>query len=134
MPQSTSTYYTLDLGLSSTTLFSPQPTINFRSKTAFIWYSQRFDPLIRRKMNIACNPELADHSTHRTRPVPDPRQSARRRIYHLYSAGLPPQCMVELQFRNRLCIDTRIVQRPIMPGFRSQVRRLLKLKFSYYLE
>ena len=35
----------------------------------------------------------------------------------LYSAGLPPQCLVELQFRDRLCIDTRIVQQPIIPGF-----------------
>ena len=35
---------------------------------------------------------------------------------HLYSAELTPQCLVELQFRNRLCIDTRIVQQPIMPS------------------
>ncbi len=47
----------------------------------------------------------------------------------LYSAGLPPQCLVELQFRDRLCIDTLIVQQPIMPGFRSKVHRLVKLKF-----
>ena len=53
---------------------------------------------------------------------------------HLYSAGLPPQCLVELQFRDRLCIDTRIVQQPIMPGFHSQVCRLVKLKFRVYLK
>jgi len=47
---------------------------------------------------------------------------------HLYSAALPPQCLVELQFRDRLCIDTRIVQQPIMPCFGSQVCRLVKLK------
>ena len=35
---------------------------------------------------------------------------------HLYSAELTPQCLVELQFRDRLCIDTRIVQQPIMPS------------------
>ena len=35
---------------------------------------------------------------------------------HLYSAGLPPECLVKLQFWNRLCIDTRNVQQPIMPG------------------
>ncbi len=40
---------------------------------------------------------------------------------HLYSAGLPPQCLVKLQFRNRLRIDSRIVQQPITPGFRYQV-------------
>ena len=44
---------------------------------------------------------------------------------HLYSAGLPPQCLVELQFQDRLCIGTRIVQQPIMPGFRCQVYRLV---------
>ena len=47
---------------------------------------------------------------------------------HLCSAGLP-RCLVKLQFRDRLCIDTRIVQQPIVPGFRSQVCRLVKLKF-----
>ena len=48
---------------------------------------------------------------------------------HLYSARLPPQCLVELQFWDRLCIDSRIVQQPIMPGFRSQFCLLVKLKF-----
>ena len=48
---------------------------------------------------------------------------------HLYNAGLPPQCLVELQFQDRLCIDIRIVQQPIMPGFRSQVCRLVKFLF-----
>jgi len=38
---------------------------------------------------------------------------------HLYSAALRPQCLVELQFWDRLCIDTRIVPSPIMPGFDS---------------
>ena len=50
-------------------------------------------------------------------------------MYHLYSAGLPPQCLSKLQFQYRLCIDTRIVQQSLMPAFRSQVRRLVKLKF-----
>ena len=48
---------------------------------------------------------------------------------HFYSAGLPPQYLVKLQFRDRLCIDTRIVPQPIITGFRSQVCRPLKLKF-----
>ena len=103
--------------------------INFRSKTAFVWYSQRFDARNRRKLHNAYNPDLADYTTHRTKPAPDPHQSALRHLCHFYSAGLPPQCLVELQFRDRLCIDTRIVQQPIMPGFRSQVCRLVKLKF-----
>ena len=80
-------------------------------------------------MHNACNPELALHNTHRTTPAPDPHQSTLRRMCHLYSAGLPPQCLVELKLRDQLCIDTRIVQQLIMPGFRSQVCRLVKLKF-----
>jgi len=78
-------------------------------------------------MHTTCNPDLANHTTHRTKPVPDPHQSTRRRMCHLYSAGLPPQWLVEVQFRDRLCVDTRIVQQPIMPGFRCQVCRLVKL-------
>ena len=65
----------------------------------------------------------------RTTPAPDPHQSALRRMCHLYSAALPPQCLVELQFRDRLCIGTHIVQQPIIPGFRCQAIRLLKLQF-----
>ena len=80
-------------------------------------------------MTNAYNPDLADHTTSRTKPAPDPHQPTLRRMYHLYRAGLPPQCLVELQFRDRLCIDTRIVQQPIMHGFRSQVYRLVKIKF-----
>ena len=41
--KSTSTEYTLKPPSLTTTLCSPQPTINFRSKTAFVWCSQRFD-------------------------------------------------------------------------------------------
>ena len=80
-------------------------------------------------MDTAHNPDLAAHTTRRTKPAPDPHHSTLRRMRHFYSAGLPPQCLVELQFRDRLCIDTRIVQQPIMPGFRCQIFRLVKLKF-----
>jgi hypothetical protein len=72
-------------------------------------------------MHNAYNPDLAAHTARRTTPVPDPHQSTLRRMCHLCSAGLPPQCLVEIQFRDRLSIDTRIVQQPIMPGFRFQV-------------
>jgi len=72
-------------------------------------------------MHNAYNPDLAAHTARRTTPVPDPHQSTLRRMYHLCSAGLPPQCLVEIQFRDRLSIDTRTVQQPIMPGFRFQV-------------
>ena len=61
----------------------------------------------------------------RTTPAPVLHQSTLRRMRHFCSAGLPPQWLVELQFRGRLCIDTCIVQQPIVPGFRCQVCRML---------
>ncbi len=64
-----------------------------------------------------------------TLAAPASIQPARRRMCHLYSAGLTPHCLFELQFWDRLCIDTRIVHHPIMPGFRSQVCRLVKFLF-----
>ena len=82
----------------------------------------------KRKMHTACDTELVAHTTHRTKPAPGPHQSTLRRMCNFYSAELPSQCLVKLQFRDRLCIDTRIVPQPIMPGFRSLVRRLVKLK------
>ncbi len=77
-------------------------------------------------MHSAYNPELAAQTTDRTTPVPDPHLSTLRRMCRRYSAGLQPQCLVELSFPDWLCIDTRIVQQPIMPGFRAQVCRLVK--------
>ena len=68
-------------------------------------------------MHIAYNPDLAAHTTRRTTPAPDPHQSALRRICHLHSAGLPARCLIKLQFRDWLSIDTGVVQQPIMPEF-----------------
>ena len=67
--KSTSTEYTLKPPSLTTTLCSPQPTINFRSKTAFVWCSQRFDTRNRRKLHTACHPNLANHTTHRAKPA-----------------------------------------------------------------
>ena len=64
-----------------------------------------------------------------TLAAPASCQPARRRMCHRYSAGLQPQFLVELQFWDRLCIETRMVQQPNMPGFRCQVFRPVKLKF-----
>jgi len=50
-------------------------------------------------MHDACNTDLAHHTTHRTKPAPDPHQSALRRMRHFCSTGLQPQCLVELQSR-----------------------------------
>ncbi|MCG3778485.1 MAG: hypothetical protein JW388_1206 [Nitrospira sp.] len=78
-------------------------------------------------MHAAYIMALARHTTHRTKPAPDLHQSTLRRMYNFLGAGLPSQCLVELQFRDRLCIDTRIMQQSLMPGFRCQVCRLVKL-------
>ena len=55
-----------------------------------------------------------------------------RRVCHFCSAGLPSQRLIKLQLRDRLCIRTRtrISHQPIVPGFRCQVCRLIKLKFG----
>ena len=50
--------------LSSHTLSAPKQTINFRSKTALVWCSQKFDARNKRKMHTACKPHLAHHSPH----------------------------------------------------------------------
>ena len=87
--------------LSSHTLRSPQPTLNFRSKTAFVRCSQNFDARNKRKMHTACNTDSAAHTTHHTTPAPDPHQPTLRRMCFFYSAGFPPQCLVELLRRDR---------------------------------
>ena len=50
---------------------------------------------------------------------------------NFHSAGLPPQCLVKLQFRDRLCIDTRIVQQLIIPGFYRSVHLGRRRVHSY---
>ena len=84
-----------------------------------------------RVTNATCTPpaehDLISQRDHETPPIASAPLPTLRCMCHLYSAGLPPQCLVELQFRDRLCIDTRIVQQPIMPGFRCQAFHLVKL-------
>jgi len=78
-------------------------------------------------MHTTYNPELAAHTTRRTKPAPDPHQSTLRRMCHFYNAGLPPQSLVELQVRDRLCSRTRGLRPQIMTRFRRKVCRLVKL-------
>ena len=52
---------------------------------------------------------LAHHTIHRTTPASGLHQSTLRRMCHLYSAGLPPQSLVELQFRDRHGAQVRFV-------------------------
>ena len=57
-----------------------QPTINFRPKTEFVWWSQRFDARNKRRMHTAYNPELAARTTRQTKPAPGLHQSTLRRM------------------------------------------------------
>ena len=68
--------------LSSHTLRSPQPTLNFKSKTAFVWCSQRFDARNQRKIHSARNPDLPAHTTQRTTPALASSPPTLRRISH----------------------------------------------------
>ena len=71
------TQYTLNPLSSSTTLCSPPPSINFWSKTAFVWCSQRFDTRNEQRLHTAYITALPDHTTRRTTPAPDPHQVIR---------------------------------------------------------
>ena len=82
-PRSTSAEYTQNPPSSSTPLCSPPQTINFTTKTAFVWCSRRFHTRNKRRMHTAYNPELAAHTTRRTTPAPSPHQSTRRRASHV---------------------------------------------------
>ena len=53
-----------------------------------------------------------------------------RRVCHYYSAELPTHCLIKLQFRVRLCIHIHRGRPLIIPGFRCQVCRLVKLNFG----
>ena len=53
---------------------------------------------------------------------------------HLYSAELPPQCLVELQFRDRRSTQFHSVHQRIMSFFPLQVCRLVKLELRNCLE
>ncbi len=105
--------------------FLLSPTNQYlRSKTALVWCPQRCDTCSKRRMHTACNPELAAHTTHRTTPAPDPHQSTLRPLCHLYNAELPPQCLVKLQFRDRLSAQVRMRdQVRITPTDSAQARR-----------
>lgn len=63
--------------------------------------------------NILCDP-----------PAAGPHLPRLRRVCHFYRAGLPIQCLMELHCQDRICIRRR--HPLIMPGFRSQVCRLVK--------
>ncbi len=62
-----------------------------------------------------------------TLPAAAPRLPTLRRVCHYCGPNLPTNCLIKLQFQYRLCMRTRISHQPLMPGFRYQVSRLVKL-------
>ena len=85
-------------------------------------------------MHTAYNTALADRTTHRTTPVPNPHQSKLRRLCHLYSAGLPPQYLVELQFRDWLSAQVRRMLQRTMGCFDLQVCLLDRFQPDAFLQ
>ena len=60
----------------------------------------------------------------RSPPAPNPHHSTLRRMCHPYSAELPPQCLVKLQFRGRHSAQVRMLdQVRITPTDSAQARR-----------
>jgi len=70
--------------------------------TTLLRYSKKFDSSNQHKSHDVYKTALLVHTIHRTTPAPGPHQSTLRPLCHLYSAKLPPQGLVKLQFRDRL--------------------------------
>ena len=75
---------------------------------------------------------LASAALHIQCPLPAaaPRLPKLQRVCHSCSAELPTQCLIKLQLRDRLCIRIHKGRPLIIPGFRCQVCRLVKLQFA----
>ena len=58
-------------------------------------------------------------------PTATPRLLRLRRIYHSFSAGLPPKRLIKLRLRDRLCISIRGGHPLIMPNSSYQICRLI---------
>ena len=81
----------------------------------------------KQELHIFDTPALAVHNSHRTLAAPEPYRHTLRQMCHLRSAGLQPQSLIKLQFRDRLCSGTREERPLIMSCFRHKVCRLVKL-------
>ena len=93
----------------------------------FVWDYERYDQRNKRRLHNFYRPASAALNTQCAPQAAAPRLPMLRRTYHYSSAGLPTQCLIKLQLRDRLCMRTRISHRPIVFGFRCQVCRLVKL-------
>ncbi len=96
----------------------------------FVRYSAKLEPRNTRKLHNVFNSESAVLAIQCALQAARPRLLTLRRLCHYCSAELPTHRLIKLQFRDRLCMRTSISHQPIMPGFRCQVCRLIKLKFG----
>ncbi len=88
------------------------------STITFVEYSKRHEPhnqSIFHSLNKAASAAL---NIQCTLPAAAPRLPTLRRVCHYCSAGLPSQCLIKLQFQDRLCIRIRRGHPLIMSGFR----------------
>ena len=78
---------------------------------------------MRNKRNLSDldRPALAALNIQCALPAAGPRLLTLRLVCHSYSAGLPTQCLIKLQLRDRLCMRTHISHQPIVSSFRFEV-------------
>ncbi len=97
-----------------------------------VGYSERWNESNKRKLPCLYKPASAVLNIQCALAAAAPRVPMLHRPCHSLGAGLPTQCLIKLQLRDRLCIRmrTRISHQPIVPGFRCQVCRLVKINFG----
>ena len=83
-----------------------------------------------RKLHNVFNPASPALAIQCALPAAAPRLPKLRCVCHSCSAELPTQCLIKLQLRDRLCIRIHKGRPLIIPGFRCQVCRLVKLQFA----
>ena len=93
-------------------------------------YSKRCEPRNTRKLHNVFSSASAALNIQCTLPAATPRLPTQRRMCHYYSAELPTQRLIKLQFRDRLRIRTHRGRPLIIPGFRCQVCRLVSIASS----
>ena len=90
----------------------------------FVGYSEGYAQRNRRKWPNLDRPASAALNIQCALPAAAPRLLTLRRVCHSYSAGLPSQRLIKLQFRDRLRIRTHRGRPLRIPGFRCQVCHL----------
>ncbi len=72
-----------------------------------VLYSERYAQRNMQKLPHLHRPALAALHIQYTLQAAAPHLPMLRRMCHFYNAGLSPQCLVELQFRDRLSAQAR---------------------------